>query len=93
MLKVNEYFDGKVKSIGFEDREGPVTSGVMESGEYTFSTSSKERMIVVTDALTVQRPGDADGVTFAAGQSFDVPANASFEVRVEQSTAYVCRYG
>ena len=92
MLKVNEYFDGKVKSIGFEDREGPVTAGVMEAGEYTFSTSSKELMIVVSGALTVQRPQDDEWVTFAAGQSFDVPADVSFEVRVEQPTAYLCRY-
>jgi uncharacterized protein YaiE (UPF0345 family) len=93
MLKVTEYFDGKVKSIGFEDSEGPVTSGVMEPGDYTFSTSSKELMIVVTGALTVKRPANSDWVTFRAGQSFDVPANASFAVRVEQPTAYVCRYG
>lgn len=93
MLIVNEYFDGKVKSIGFEDREGPVTSGVMEAGEYTFSTSSKEQMIVVCGALTVMRPQDDGWVTFAAGQSFDVLADASFKVRVDQPSAYLCRYG
>jgi len=93
MLKVNEYFDGKVKSIGFEDSEGPVTSGVMEAGEYTFSTSSKELMIVVSGALIVMRPQDDGWVTFAAGRSFDVPADASFKVRVDQPSAYLCRYG
>jgi len=93
MLKVNEYFDGKVKSIGFEDSEGPITSGVMEPGDYSFSTSSKELMTVVTGALEIKRPGDADWVTVLAGKSFDVPADVSFEVRVEQPTAYICRYG
>ncbi len=93
MLKVNEYFDGKVKSIGFEDSEGPVTSGVMEAGDYTFSTSSKELMIVVTGALVIKRPEDAEWMTFNAGQSFNVPAGVSFEVKVEQPTAYICRYG
>lgn len=92
MLKVNEYFDGKVKSIGFEDNEGPVTSGVMEPGDYSFSTSSNELMTVVTGALMIKRPVDSEWVTFQAGQSFDVPADVSFEVRVEQPTAYVCRY-
>ena len=92
MLKVNEYFDGKVKSIGFEDSEGPVTSGVMEEGDYTFSTSSKELMIVVTGVLTIKRPEDAEWMTFNAGQSFNVPADVSFDVRVEQPTAYICRY-
>ncbi|MBE0635094.1 pyrimidine/purine nucleoside phosphorylase [Candidatus Bipolaricaulota bacterium] len=93
MLKVNEYFDGKVKSIGFEDDRGPATAGVMEAGKYTFSTSSKELMIVVTGALTIKRPEDAEWITFPAGESFHVPADVSFEVKVESSTAYICRYG
>jgi uncharacterized protein YaiE (UPF0345 family) len=93
MLKVNEYFDGRVKSIGFEDTEGPVTSGVMEPGDYVFSTSSKERMIVVTGELTVKRPEDAEWKTFPSGHSFNVQAGVSFEVRVKQPTAYICRYG
>ena len=93
MLKINEYFDGKVKSIGFEDDRGSVTSGVMEAGEYTFSTSSKELMIVVTGSLNIKRPEDADWRTFPAGESFHVPSGVAFEVKVEGPTAYICRYG
>ena len=33
MFNVNEYFDGKVKSLGFENKEGAVTIGVMAAGE------------------------------------------------------------
>jgi len=32
MLKVNEYFDGKVKSIAFETATLPATVGVMVPG-------------------------------------------------------------
>ena len=39
MLSVNEYFEGKVKSIGFNNAEGKVTAGVMEIGEYEFGTA------------------------------------------------------
>ena len=92
MLKVNEYFDGKVKSIGYEDSKGPITVGVMEPGDYTFSTSSHELMTVVTGTLIVLRPGDAEWATFQAGESFEIHADASFEVRVEEPTAYICRY-
>lgn len=92
MLKVNEYFDGKVKSIGFDDDQGPVTSGVMEAGDYTFSTSSNELMLVVSGALTIKRPEDAKWMTFPAGGSFHVSANVSFDVKVESPTAYLCRY-
>ena len=34
MLDVNEYFDGKVKSIGFQTETLPATVGVMAPGEY-----------------------------------------------------------
>ena len=93
MLTVNEYFDGRVRSIGFEDREGPITSGVMEPGEYEFSTSTRERMTVMIGMLTVRRPGDEDWVRFSPGESFAVPSNVSFQVNVHEPTAYLCRYG
>ncbi|EKN3316367.1 DUF1255 family protein, partial [Yersinia enterocolitica] len=45
MLKFNEYFTGKVKSIGFDsDSIGQASVGVMEKGEYTFSTAKPEEM-------------------------------------------------
>ena len=93
MLKINEYFDGKVKSIGFEDAKGPVSAGVMETGEYTFSTGAKETMLAVSGALTVRLPDSDEWVTFKTGSSFDVPGNASFDLKAPEPTAYLCRYG
>jgi len=37
-LTVNTYFDGSVKSIGFQTADLPATVGVMVPGEYTFDT-------------------------------------------------------
>jgi uncharacterized protein YaiE (UPF0345 family) len=93
MLNVNEYFDGKVKSIGFEDATGRATVGVMAPGEYTFSTGAPETMSVVSGALTVRLPGCDDWETFQADASFDVPGDASFDLQVAEPTAYLCRYG
>lgn len=92
MLNVNEYFDGKVKSISFQTATLPATVGVMAPGEYTFSTSKKEVMTVVSGALTVQLPGSSEWRTFDAGTSFEVPANASFNLKVAIDTAYLCTY-
>ncbi|KXF80391.1 pyrimidine/purine nucleoside phosphorylase [Enterovibrio coralii] len=91
MLKVNEYFDGNVKSIGFENK-GPVSIGVMEAGEYTFGTAAPERMKVIKGELTVKLPGHIDWLTFGAGDDFEVPGESSFQVKVEQTTAYLCEY-
>jgi uncharacterized protein YaiE (UPF0345 family) len=44
---VNEYFDGKVKSIAVNGGDLPATIGVMAPGEYTFETSQREYMTVV----------------------------------------------
>ncbi|MGB0466418.1 MAG: pyrimidine/purine nucleoside phosphorylase [Pontibacterium sp.] len=92
-MNVNEYFDGKVKSIGFENDEGRVTSGVMAVGEYEFGTSEDELMKVVSGELIIKLPGAADYQAYPAGTEFRVAANQSFQVKVTQTTAYLCFYG
>lgn len=92
MFKVNEYFDGKVKSIAFQGEALPATVGVMAPGDYEFGTSQKETMTVVSGALTVKLPGATDWQTFKAGQSFIVAANVKFQLQVAQDTAYLCTY-
>ena len=64
-MDVNEYFDGAVKSIGFENSEGRITAGVMQAGDYEFGTSEPERMKITSGTLAAKlldRPGqDLDG--------------------------------
>lgn len=92
MLKVNEYFDGRVKSIGFQTATLRATVGVMVPGEYEFGTSQKETMTVVSGALTVKLPKLDVWQTFSQNQSFDVDANQKFQLKVEIDTAYLCTY-
>ena len=93
MLKVNEYFDGNVKSIGFQTKTLPATVGVMAIGEYEFGTSQKETMQVVSGALKVKLPGETEWKTFTQGEIFLVDANEKFQLVVEVETAYLCIYG
>lgn len=92
MFKVNEYFDGTVKSIAFDMVEGPATVGVMAPGEYEFGTSQLEVMHVIAGSLDVKLPGAEDYRTFAAGTQFTVPANSKFQLKVAVDTAYLCEY-
>lgn len=92
MLETNEYFDGKVKSIGFKTASLPATVGVMEIGEYEFGTAQKETMTVVSGALTVMLPNASDWKTFNQGNSFIVEANEKFQLKVDMTTAYLCTY-
>jgi len=93
MLEVNEYFDGKVKSIAFETATLPATVGVMAPGEFEFGTTEHETVTVVSGALTVKLPGEADWETFNAGDAFEVAANQKFQLQVAVATAYLCTYG
>lgn len=56
-MKHNVYFDGKVQSLGLDEREGCATVGVIEPGTYSFSTSSEERMTMVAGSMRVRLPG------------------------------------
>ena len=92
MLKTNEYFGGKVKSIAFQTAQGPATVGVMAVGEYEFGTASVEIMTVTSGSLTAMLPGSGQWTTYAAGQSFTVAANQKFKVKADEETSYLCLY-
>ena len=93
MLKTNEYFEGKVKSIAFHGQKKRATVGVMAAGEYLFNTGEKEKITIVSGQLMITFNGQTTESTFDAGQSFEVAANSSFNVRVTSDSAYLCEYG
>ena len=88
MLQSNEYFSGKVKSIGFTSS----STGRASVGEYTFSTAAPEEMTVVSGALNVLLPGETEWKVYAAGDVFNVPGNSEFHLQVAEPTSYLCRY-
>ena len=92
MLNVNEYFDGKVKSIGFESETLPSSVGVMAPGDYEFGTSQFETMTVISGALSVKLPGSDTWKTFNVGDQFTVNAGEKFQLQVAVASAYLCTY-
>jgi uncharacterized protein YaiE (UPF0345 family) len=93
MLKVNEYFAGTVKSISFDSSStGSASVGVMAAGEYTFGTGKPEVMTVVSGALNVLLPGKSEWQVFSAGETFSVPGNSEFNLKVAEATSYLCQY-
>jgi hypothetical protein len=92
MFKVNEYFDGKVKSIAFQTHEGPATVGVMAPGDYEFGTSTVEFMTVISGKLTVLLPGELEWKTFIPSDTFIVEKDQRFKLKVSEDTSYFCLY-
>jgi len=92
MFKVNEYFEGKVKSFSFQTAEGPATIGVMAAGEYGFGTSSVEYMTVTSGVLYLLLPGETSWKEFKAFETFIVEANTKFKVKAHSDVSYLCLY-
>ena len=92
MFKVNEYFDGKVKSLAFSNDVCNVTCGVMAPGEYEFGTSTIEDMTVTSGKLVVLLPGESEWKEYAPFNTFTVAKDSKFRVKVEVESAYKCVY-
>ena len=91
--KANVYFDGKVTSRTVVFAGGAKkTLGIMLPGEYEFGTADKENMEIMAGRMDVLLPGASGWKTIAAGQSFDVPAQAKFKLKVSQVADYCCSY-
>ena len=91
--KANVYFDGKVTSRTVLFADGTKkTLGIMMPGEYEFGTAAAEVMEMLGGEMDVLLPGQSQWQTFKAGESFQVPANSSFKLKVPMVVDYCCSY-
>lgn len=93
ITKANVYDNGKVSSRTVLFADGTKkTLGIMLPGDYTFGTADAEVMEILAGTLDVLLPGNTEWITITGGQSFDVPANSSFSLKVTELTDYCCSY-
>jgi uncharacterized protein YaiE (UPF0345 family) len=91
--KANVYFDGKVTSRTIRFAEGKSkTLGIMLPGEYEFNTADREIMEILSGNLEVQLPDSDSWQTITGGESFEVPANSKFALKIKTITDYCCSY-
>ena len=91
--KANVYFSGNVSSRTIRFADGSLkTLGFMLPGEYTFNTADKELMEIIDGDLDVLLPGNDQWQKVSGGESFDVPANAAFTVKINAPTDYCCSF-
>lgn len=91
--KANIYFGGQVVShtVLFADGSKK-TLGVMQAGEYEFSTGAAEIMEILSGNLEWQMKGDSAWQNVAGGEAFSVPANSVFLMKVPVVTDYCCSF-
>lgn len=91
--EANVYFDGKVTSrtVLFEDGTKK-TLGIMMPGEYEFGTEAAEIMEILAGKMTILIAGETEWQEITGGMAFNVPANSSFKLKVEEIADYCCSY-
>ncbi|MBN2815449.1 MAG: pyrimidine/purine nucleoside phosphorylase [Campylobacterales bacterium] len=90
--EANIYYDGKVTSRTVELSNGSIQSlGIMLPGEYTFGTKEAEIMEMLSGELEIRLPGE-DWKTLNTPETFNVPANSSFDLKIKTVTDYCCSY-
>ena len=92
MLKHNQFFDGKVQSVGYERNGRRQTAGVIDVGEFHFNTDAPERMTIVSGELWAKLPGETAFRAFPAGTAFEVPGKSGFDVKAAAPSAYLCDF-
>jgi uncharacterized protein YaiE (UPF0345 family) len=90
----NVYFDGRCVSHTVLLPDGTKKSvGVILAASLNFGTAAPETMEVVAGSCRVRLAGSKDWNTYAAGSSFSVPGDSSFDIEVDEQMDYVCHYG
>jgi len=88
----NIYYDGKVTSRTLEFSDGSIKSlGIMLPGEYTFGTNDAEIMEMLSGDLEIKLPNE-EWKTLNTPETFNVPANSSFDLKIKTVTDYCCSY-
>jgi len=91
--EANVYFDGNVTSRAVTFADGTIkTLGIMMAGDYTFGTAKAELMEIMAGELTYRLDGTEEWIAIKGGESFNVPADSSFDLKVTELADYCCSY-
>lgn len=91
--EANIFFNGGVVSytVLFADNSKK-TLGTMQPGEYQFSTGKAEIMEILSGELDLLLPNTTVWQPVKGGESFNVPANSSFTMKVKSLSGYCCSF-
>lgn len=91
--RANVYFDGRCVSHTLTMADGSRKSvGVILPATLTFTTGAAEVMECVGGACEYRLDGSDTWHASGPGESFAVPANSRFDIRVAEAYHYICHF-
>ena len=94
--KANIFFDGKCvsHSVFFPDGSRKTVGVVLPNSQLTFNVGTPELMEICGGECSVKIKGESAFKTYAAGSSFKVAENSSFDIHTgAEAVHYVCSFG
>jgi uncharacterized protein YaiE (UPF0345 family) len=92
--QANVYFDGKCVSHSLTLADGTKKSvGVVLPATLTFNTGAPEIMECVAGGCEYLLAGSTTWQKSNPGDTFNVPGNSSFQIRVSEAYHYICHFG
>ena len=91
MIKVNQYFNGNIMSLGFQLDDVRYTTGVFLPGEYAITTEDEEHVTLTVGDFEIRLPGEG-WKKRASGETVVIPKGCTFDLRVKKPASYVCAY-
>ena len=94
--KSNVFFDGKCvsHSVFFPDGSRKTVGVVLPNSQLTFNVGVPELMEITAGECQVKIAGESAFKTYAAGSSFKVAENSSFDIHTGAGAVdYVCSFG
>ena len=93
LAEANVYFDGRCVSHTVLLADGTrKTVGVILPASLTFTTGAPETMEITAGTCRVRLAGAQDWTEYAAGSSFDVPGDSSFDITTGGQLDYICSF-
>lgn len=92
MIKMNEYFGEKIKSLESISKEGRFTTGIILPGEYNFDTIQEEHITVTLGDLDIRLSPREEWKKIQKGQTIAISAGVKFYLRADKVVAYLCLY-
>jgi len=91
MIKVNEYFNGSLKSLESSIDGKRFTVGIFLPGHYPVTTGAEEHVTVTVGSIEVQVPGE-ECKTLQRGETIVLPPKSDVRFLVRKPASYICFY-